>query len=236
MMNLGGPATLDQVEPFLLRLFSDKELIPLPLQSTLAPFIAKRRVPQIKDQYAQIGGGSPITMWSNTQGKLMTELLDKLSPETAPHKHYIAFRYTNPLTDEMLAAMAKDGVQQAIAFTQYPQYSCSTTGSSVNELVRKLKSAQGSAAAAKDIKWSVIDRWPTHPGLVESFADRIKQGLEKFGPPAVQKDVVVMFSAHSLPLSVVDRGDPYSAEVATTVYKGTGHRLFVSCLDFSFFL
>lgn len=90
----------------------------------------------------------------------MVKLLDELSPETAPHKAYVAFRYANPLTDETAKQMKADGVKRAVAFTQYPQYSCSTTGSSLNELYRK-------HSQFGDIDWSVIDRWGTHPGFIE---------------------------------------------------------------------
>lgn len=92
----------------------------------------------------------------------MASLLDELHPQTAPHKAYVAFRYARPLTHETARQMKEDGVQRAIAFTQYPQYSCSTTGSSLNELFRK-----GNAGDLGDIEWSVIDRWGTHPGFVE---------------------------------------------------------------------
>jgi len=92
----------------------------------------------------------------------MVSLLDELHPETAPHKIYVAFRYTRPLTEEMTTELKKDGVKRAVAFTQYPQYSCSTTGSSLNELYRR-----GNARETGDVEWSVIDRWGTHPGFIE---------------------------------------------------------------------
>src|SRR5436309_3550502 len=78
----------------------------------------------------------------------------------APHKPYIAFRYSPPLTEDTITQMKKDGVRRAVAFTQYPQYSCSTTGSSLNELYRKLLEYD----VERSIKWSLIDRWPTYPG------------------------------------------------------------------------
>ncbi len=81
-MNLGGPETLDGVYDFLLRLFSDRDIIPLPFQQYLAPWIAKRRTPRIQEQYAKIGGGSPILSWTKKQGTAMAKLLDELSPET----------------------------------------------------------------------------------------------------------------------------------------------------------
>jgi ferrochelatase len=97
--------------------------------------------------------------------------------------------------------MKKDGVRRAVAFTQYPQYSCSTTGSSLNELWRLSKKHD----AGREIEWSVIDRWPTHGGLVEVVARHIEEALETY-PQAERGEVVLLFSAHSLPMSVVNRG------------------------------
>jgi len=142
----------------------DGDLIPLPFQRFLAPIIARRRTPQIEKQYAEIGGGSPILHYTQLQGDGMAQLLDELHPETAPHKAYVAFRYARPLTEAAAKQMQADGVKRAIAFTQYPQYSCSTTGSSLNELYR-----QGKAGGIGDIEWSVIDRWGTHPGFIEVY-------------------------------------------------------------------
>lgn len=93
----------------------------------------------------------------------MAALLDELNPESAPHKPYVAFRYANPLTEELARQLKEDGVKRAIAFTQYPQYSCSTTGSSLNDVYRKAQAG----VMPGDIEWSVIDRWGTHPGFIE---------------------------------------------------------------------
>ena len=214
MLNMGGPSTLDEVGEFLSRLFHDKDLIPLPAQNQLAPFIATRRTPKIVEQYRKIGGGSPIRMWTELQGQKMVEILDKTSPESAPHKAYVGFRYANPLTEDALEAMERDGVERGIAFTQYPQYSCSTTGSSLNAIFKYYNKLN----VPSKIDWSVIDRWPTHKGLIQAFAQTITEELEKF-PPEVKDDVVILFSAHSLPMSVINRGDPYPQEVAATVQR-----------------
>jgi len=122
---------------------------------------------------------------------------------------------------------------RAVAFTQYPQYSCSTTGSSLNELWKWRQRLEGKkdpsateTIALEDktavdtdgsIRWSVIDRWPVHPGLVEAFAQNIEAQLATY-PEEKRNSVTLLFSAHSLPMSVVNRGDPYPAEVAATVY------------------
>ncbi|KAI9696442.1 MAG: ferrochelatase hem15 [Candelina mexicana] len=227
-MNMGGPSTTDDVGEFLSRLFADGDLIPLGrLQNYLGPLISKRRTPKIQKQYAAIGGGSPIRKWSEYQSSEMCKILDTISPETAPHKPYVAFRYADPLTEEMYTKLLDDGFGggkggRAVAFTQYPQYSCSTTGSSLNELWKWRTKLEGRKTtsdidATGTIKWSVIDRWPVHPGLIEAFAQNIEAQLATY-PEEKKKDVVLLFSAHSLPMSVVNRGDPYPAEVAATVY------------------
>ncbi|XP_050397088.1 ferrochelatase, mitochondrial [Patella vulgata] len=214
MLNMGGPETTDDVHDFLLRLFLDKDLIPLPAQSRLAPWIAKRRTPSIQDQYRKIGGGSPIKKWTEKQGQGMVELLDKISPETAPHKFYVGFRYVNPLTEDSIEQMERDGLERAVAFTQYPQYSCSTTGSSLNAVYKHY----AKRGVPSDLIWSVIDRWPTHKGLVKAFADNIRKEIARF-PKEDRDDIVILFSAHSLPMKVVNRGDPYPTEVASTVQR-----------------
>jgi len=214
LMNMGGPSTLSEVHPFLSRLFHDSDLIPLPFQRLIAPVIARRRTPSIEEQYVKIGGGSPIRRWTEHQGQEMVKLLDELSPQTAPHKAYTMFRYADPLTNETLQAMKADGVKRAVAFSQYPQYSCSTTGSSLNELFRRAPAL--GLDANSGVQWSVVDRWATHPGLVESIAENILASLAKY-PESARPGVVLLFSAHSLPMDIVNRGDPYVLEVSSTV-------------------
>lgn len=233
-LNMGGPSTTGEVGDFLSRLFSDADLIPLGrLQSYIGPLLSKRRTPMIEKQYNDIGGGSPIRKWSEYQCSEMCKILDQISPQTAPHKPYVAFRYANPLTEEMYNRLLEDGFGngkggRAVAFTQYPQYSCSTTGSSLNELWKWRHRLEGKGAKGNgdgSITWSVIDRWPVHPGLVEAFAQNIEAKLAEY-PEERRRDVVLLFSAHSLPMSVVNRGDPYPAEVAATVHavmKRLGH-------------
>lgn len=215
-MNMGGPSTVDETYDFLYQLFADNDLIPISskYQPTIAKYIAKFRTPKIQQQYREIGGGSPIRKWSEYQANKVCEILDEACPETAPHKPYVAFRYAKPLTGETYEQMLRDGVRKAVAFSQYPQFSYSTTGSSINELWRQIKKLD----PERSINWSVIDRWPTNQGLVEAFASNIKDKLAEF-PETVRDKVVLLFSAHSLPMDVVNTGDAYPAEVGATVYK-----------------
>lgn len=214
LLNLGGPRLLDEVGAYLERMFLDRELIPLPAQETLGRFIARRRTRKVQGRYAEIGGGSPIYRWTQAQADGMVRWLDQMLPHSAPHRAYIAFRYAEPLTAAALQAMRADGVTRAVAFTQYPQWSCSTTGASLNELWREIDRLGLRGA----FRWSVIDRWHTHPAFIEAMAAKVCEGLAQFDP-AERDDVLLLFSAHSLPLSVIERGDAYPQEVGASVQK-----------------
>ena len=173
-------------------------MIQLPVQSQLGPWIAKRRTPEVQKKYNEIGGGSPILKWTDLQGELLCKQLDKVSPETAPHKSYTGFRYVNPLTEDVLEKIENDGPERVVIFSQYPQYSCATSGSSFNSIYTHYKNKK---LPNSNIKWSMIDRWATHPLLVKTFVERIQTELDAF-PADKRKDVTLLFSAHSLPLRV----------------------------------
>lgn len=142
---------------------------------------------------------------------MLVEALDRISPSTAPHKAYVAFRYASPLTEEAVSEMKRDGVERAVAFSQFPQWSCTTTGSSLNELWRGV-----AAAGLSGVRWSVLDRWPSHPAFISALANKVQQGLAGFDA-AVRDRAVLLFSAHSIPLYRVNDGDPYPQEVGATV-------------------
>lgn len=77
------------------------------LRSQLGPLIAKRRTPVVKKHYEEIGGGSPIKKWTDIQGQGLVKMLDEISPDTAPHKYYVGFRYAHPLTEDALDQMIR---------------------------------------------------------------------------------------------------------------------------------
>lgn len=213
MLNMGGPQKVDQVHDYLLRIMTDRDMIQFPImQNRLGQWIANRRTPEVQKKYQEIGGGSPILKWTERQGDLLCKQLDKACPESAPHKNYTAFRYVEPFTEDALSALENDGVKRAVIFSQYPQYSCATSGSSFNAVYKYyLKHAM-----PKGLKLTVIDRWATHPFLVKTFADLIERELEKL-PANKRKDAIILFSAHSIPLKTVNRGDSYPSEVGATV-------------------
>jgi ferrochelatase len=212
LLTMGGPQTLNDVGPYLRRLFLNHEIMQLPMQRVVGPMVARMRTSHVRKLYSEIGGGSPLYQWTRQQADQLAAQLDRRSPETAPHRGYVAFRYTDPMTEEALRQMRADGVRRAVAFVQFPQYSCATSGASLNELWREA-SRLGLADA---FDWTVIDRWPTHPSYVAALAETITEGLGGFAPDH-RDDVLVLFSAHSLPAKAVNRGDPYPQEIGATV-------------------
>lgn len=212
MLNMGDSSHEEDVELFLKRLFTDDDIMSLPFQSILGPFLAKRRAPKLTEKYKELKGSSTLLQWTEQQGKQIMDTLDSISPGTGPHKFYIGFRYTYPLTEDSLEKIEKDGVERVVAFSQYPQYSCCTTGSSLNAIFRFYNQKKKSSAA----QWSFIDRWPIHDAITKGYASIIREELNKF-PDEVREQVVILFSAHSLPMKVVNKGDPYPTEVAATV-------------------
>ncbi len=214
LLTMGGPQNLDAVGSYLRRLFLNSEIMKLPAQRALGPLVARMRTPEVRKLYQEIGGGSPLFGWTRQQADELCALLDQRSPATAPHRGYVAFRYTDPLTEQALAQMRDDGVRRVVAFVQFPQYSCATSGASLNELWR----AAARMGLGDAFDWTVIDRWGTDPGYIAALAETIREGLDGF-EPRHRDDVVLLFSAHSLPSAAVDRGDPYPQEIGATVHS-----------------
>ncbi|MES1919059.1 ferrochelatase hem15 [Bonamia ostreae] len=183
MLNMGGPADLSAVRPFLSNLFKDADLIQsnsFLLRNLMSRLIVNARSHRVTEQYKAIGGGSPILSWTDFQGRKMTELLNSKLGHKYFFKHYVAFRYAHPGAKDALLKLKADGVEHAIAFSQYPQYSCTTTGSSLNEIWRNLKTLE----LQNEFKWSLIDRWPTNEFFVGAVTELIEEQLAKFDDPA----------------------------------------------------
>jgi ferrochelatase len=205
LLQMGGPDALDSVEPFLQNLFSDRDIIrigPAFLQPLIARFIARRRAPKVEAYYGKIGGKSPIRELTEAQAAALEEKLG------GGYRCFVAMRYWRPSTIEALAAIKKEGISRIIALSLYPHYSRATTGSSINELKRVM------AEAARGVSLSCIDRFYDHPLYIGALAERIEAGLAAFPDRGA---VELVFSAHSLPQSFIDQGDPYLAHIEETV-------------------
>jgi len=203
LFNLGGPDGPDAVQPFLFNLFNDPAIIrlPQPLRWLLAKLISGRRTPTAQKIYAQMGGRSPIL--PNTEAQAQA-LESALGPD---FKCFIAMRYWRPRADVQVAAVKRWDPDRILLLPLYPQYSTTTTGSSVTEWQHEAKRA---GLAVPTIS---LCCYPNNPGFAAAVATRIKAGLGEFGAQRPR----VLFSAHGLPKKIVDAGDPYQGQVEQSV-------------------
>lgn len=213
LLNLGGPDSLEAVEPFLFNLFSDPEIINFPLsflfRKRLAKLISSKRHPLIQKQYQKIGGKSPIVDLTNIQARLLEE---KLSENRVDAKVYLAMRYWRPFTEEALEQIERDGINRVVLLPLYPHFSKSTTGSSFKEWNRLTAEKPN----LQNLKTEKIESYFDFAPYLDAIIERIREGLARF-PVAKQADVNILFSAHGTPLKLVREGDPYSHHIRRTV-------------------
>lgn len=218
LLNLGGPETLDDVQPFLYNLFADPDIIRLPasvqfLQPLIANIISMLRTPKSREGYESIGGGSPLREITEQQARALEESLQTKGIQA---KTYVAMRYWKPFTEEAIEDIKNDGVTSLVVLPLYPQFSVSTSGSSLRLLERILKE---DAYLSKHVKHVVIPSWYQRPGYVSAMADLIQGELNKEDnfKQSDTKSVELFFSAHGVPQSYVDEGDPYKVEMEECV-------------------
>jgi ferrochelatase len=200
LLNLGGPRNLAEVEPYLYQLFSDPLLITAPFgpfRPLLARLIARLRAPSSAEKYALIGGGSPLVPGTEAQARALEAVL---GPGFSCH---LAMRCGHPSTAEGVREALAGGAERAVALPLYPQWANATTLSSLAEL-RRLWPA--------DKPLAEICTWHDHQGYLEASAAALREVLDGV-PVALRDRVLVVFSAHGLPMSQVRKGDPYPGYV-----------------------
>lgn len=206
LFNLGGPDSLNAIEPFLRNLFSDPDIFNLPFgQNLFAKIISKRRAPKVSEEYKLIGGKSPINDWTEKQRSLLEQELCK---EYDNIDVITAMRYWNPLTKAAASKVHKGNYDKIILLPLYPHYSITTTGSSFNEWNRVFK-------GDKNIV-NYIFNYHDDPNYLAAINERIDETLLLF-PVKVRNEVQLVFSAHGTPISLVKKGDPYSGQIKNTV-------------------
>ncbi|MDJ0743803.1 MAG: ferrochelatase [Xenococcaceae cyanobacterium MO_167.B27] len=207
LLNLGGPDKIEDVRPFLYNLFSDPEIIRLPvkiLQKPLAWLISTLRAKKSQENYSEIGGGSPLREITEAQAEALEVKLAELEQSA---KVYIGMRYWHPFTEEAIAKIKQDGIEQLVILPLYPQFSISTSGSSF----RVLEEMWETDTTLKNVKYTLIPSWFNNPQYLRAMADLIAQELDKFENPEAAH---VFFSAHGVPMSYVEEaGDPYQKEI-----------------------
>lgn len=211
LLNLGGPDSLDAVEPFLYNLFCDPDIIDFPgsflFRKSLAKLISSRRAPKVRVQYEKIGGKSPLKEHTLKQSSMLEEKLN----EKFPAKVYAAMRYWRPSTEETLDEIEKAEIKNVILLPLYPQYSKATTESSVKEWNKQLALRNGLG-----IETSLIESYYDFPPYIDAFVDRVNEAIARF--PADEQDKIhLVFSAHGTPMKLVRQGDLYSGHIKQTV-------------------
>jgi ferrochelatase len=206
LLNLGGPTSIDTIEPFLYNLFRDPDIFKIPIgQKFFAKVISKRRAPKVAEDYEQIGGKSPINEWTEKQRDLLEK---ELRDEGYDISVMVAMRYWKPLTEDTIACIKEGKYERIILLPLYPHNSITTMGSSFNEWQRMY---DGDSSIVH-----YINEYPVQPTYIEALNERIDRTLNRF-PEEVRKDVTLVFSAHGTPVSLVKKGDPYNPQIKQTM-------------------
>ena len=205
LFQLGGPDSQAAVEPFLYNLFCDPDIINFPgsflARKPLAKLISTTRSKKVREHYAEIGGGSPIRRLTERQAKaLEVALRNHISARTI-----VAMRYWHPSTESAIEALEAGPYDELVLLPLYPHYSFATTGSSLKEWNRLHKAS---------VPVHVIDHFFDHPDYIAGIVERINSVLYQLPNP---EEVHLVFSAHGLPLTLVEKGDPYPQHIQSTV-------------------
>lgn len=211
LLQLGGPDSLDAVEPFLYNLFCDPDIIDLPgaflFRKPLARLISSKRAPKVQELYKRIGSRSPILPQTEIQAKALSRSLEASGVNADV---LIAMRYWHPFTEDTVRQVVENGYQRIILLPLYPHYCKATTGSSLNEWSRCVM-----RIGMPPVPTSIINSYYEHPLYIESLVEQIKIALERV-PVEERNKVHLVFSAHGTPMKLVRDGDPYSHHIRAT--------------------
>jgi len=205
LFNLGGPDKLENVRPFLYNLFSDPAIIRLPgfLRKIIAFFIAKRREKSAQENYKLMSGKSPLLEETIAQQQALTVKLIQAGYDN--FKIFISMRYWHPFSDEVIAELENYDPKQLILLPLYPQFSTTTTESSIKDFTEKLKNSNITA------KVKTIGCYPLQPNFIKAHQSLL---IDKIAQMKEEK-FEILFSAHSLPKKIIDSGDPYQWQIIT---------------------
>jgi len=210
LMNLGGPRTLDEVEPYLYELFSDPLVVSAPFgpfRKLFARLVSHFRAPSSAGKYALIGGGSPLVAGTEAQGRALASVL---GGEFTVH---LAMRCGHPSTEEGVRDALAAGAGQAVSLPLYPQFANATTTSSLREMRR---------VWPRERPLFEVCSYHDHPGYLDAVAATLRAAIAKVAP-ANRGRMLVVFSAHGIPMSQVKKGDLYPVEIETSA-RGVAER------------
>ena len=215
MLNFGGPWTIGDVRPFLYRLFVNPRVlvgIPAPLRQLLAFTIAQVKGPSSVKSYRAIGGGSPQLKWTTTQAQGLRQLVDRRSMRIE-----IGMRSAEPSIGTALLRLKFWGATDLVLLPLFPQFSTTTTATCLDEVQRVLRELDWTPGVREIISW------PDHPSYIRLLRRATEEAITEAETQRKhdQEPIHVVFSAHSLPLKIVKRGDPYPQEVERTILAVT---------------
>jgi ferrochelatase len=215
LFQLGGPDSLEAVEPFLLNLFLDPDIIPLGpfglLRRPIAKLISSRRCIPVAGKYAEIGRRSPIETLTERQ---RLRLVEAVSPNIDPVA-VTAMRYWRPFTADAVETLRNAGpLDEIVLLPLYPHYSYATTLSSLKEWRRLADQTKWGQPGGKPPERTIND-FHDHPLYIQALVQRIGSVLRQF-PDSSR--IHLVFSAHGLPMSLVEKGDPYPKQIEETVH------------------
>src|ERR1051325_5104050 len=206
LFQLGGPETLEAIAPFLFNLFCDPDIIDFPFarigRKPLAKLISATRAKKVQHHYAVIGGGSPIRRFTEQQARALENSLLESGVDA---RCFVAMRYWHPFTAEAIAQLRAEHFDEIVLLPLYPQYSSTTSGSSLNEWRRLFRD---------DIPQHVVETFYESDLYLQALAERINEGLSRFPDPSRPE---LIFSAHGVPVAVIAKGDPYQKQIEQTV-------------------
>ncbi len=209
LFNLGGPDSPEAIKPFLRNLFLDPAILRVPffVRPFLARVIARARVAPATANYALLGGKSPLLGLTREQAAALEAALPELEARC-----FIAMRYWHPFSLEAAAAVKAWGPDEVVLLPLYPQFSTTTTGSSLTTW----RDAAVRVGLAADT--TTVCCYPVDPAYATATAALVRAGYERARAeldPAVP--LRVLFSAHGLPEVIIQNGDPYQWQVEKTV-------------------
>jgi ferrochelatase len=206
LFQLGGPDTLEAIEPFLFNLFCDPDIIDFPFarigRKPLAKLISSTRARKVQHHYATIGGGSPIRRFTEQQARALQL---KLADCGLDAHCFVAMRYWHPFTAQAIEQLRDARCDEVVLLPLYPHYSSTTTGSSLNEWRRLFR---------EDLPVQQIETFYRHELYLQALVEKIDEALARFADPARPE---IVFSAHSVPVAVIHKGDPYQRQIEETV-------------------
>jgi ferrochelatase len=206
LFQLGGPDSLEAIEPFLFNLFCDPDIIDFPFarigRKPLAKLISSTRARKVQHHYAAIGGCSPIRRFTEQQALALQRRLNESGMDA---RCFVAMRYWHPFTAEAIEQVRAAECDEVVLLPMYPQYSSTTTGSSLNEWRRRFHD---------ELPVYCVEPFYRHHLYLDALAEKIKETLARFPHPGRPE---LVFSAHSVPMSVIEGGDPYQRQIEETV-------------------